>query len=266
MTAQMAERNNHPRRGTTTPPRRRHQPERDPSGRPDTPPRTPRYDQAERTPLRTDLYLIAHCDDTGRPHLDKRSIAVGLAGAILLELLHAGRVRLGWHGNPDHCTWQRNHTQTTLLNATPTDDPIHDAAIGLLWRMGGTVETQRFIEQFATVNLYEAVRDHLTNLGILHRYHTRRLLLFRTEHRRPTSAVHPVKARARIRNVAALHQPRTKDTMLAALVTALGLAPYIRFKDHSTGGVKVRLAELIGPEHPIHDITKAITPYRLTFQ
>jgi hypothetical protein len=217
-------------------------------------------------PLRTDLFLIAHDDDTGRPHLPKHSIAIGLAGAVLLELWYAGRVRLGWHGNPDQCTWQRNHTQITLRNATPTDDPIHDAAIGLLWRMGGTVNTQRFIEEFATTDLYQAVRDHLTTTGILRRFTRRRFWFLRTEVRRPSSAVYPVKARARIRNVATLYRPRNKDTMLAALVTALGLTPFLHFINESTGGIHIQLAEHIGPQHPIHDITKAITPYRLRFQ
>jgi len=240
--------------------------ERDNQARPTTTPRTPRYDQAERMPLRTDLFLIAHCDDTGRPHLPKHSIAVGLAGAVLLELWYAGRVRLGWHGNPDQCTWQRNHTQVTLRNATPTDDPIHDAAIGLVWKLGGTIDTQRFINEFATTNLYDAVRDHLTTTGILRRYTRRRFWFLRTEMRRPSSAVYPVKARARIRNVATLYRPRTKDTMLAALVTALGLTPFLHFITESTGGIHIQLAEHIGPQHPIHDITNAITPYRLTFQ
>jgi len=240
--------------------------ERDNQALPTTTPRTPRYDQAERMPLRTDLYLISHCDDTGRPHLPTHSIAIGLAGAVLLELWYAGRVRLGWLGNPHQCTWQRNHTQVTLLNATPTDDPIHDAAIGLLWRLGSTVNTNRFIEEFATTDLYEAVRDHLTDSGILRRFHRRRFWIFRTEMRTPRSAVHPVKARARIRNVAILYRPRNKDTMLAALVTALGLTPYLHFINESTGGIHVQLDELIGPEHPIHDITNAIAPYRLRFQ
>ncbi len=267
MTAQTTEHHTQPHHNQAQPNTPRHsRPEHHPSSRPDTTPRTPQQGEAERMPLRTDLFLIAHCDDTGRPHLPKHSIAIGLAGAVLLELWYAGRVRLGWHGNPEHCTWQRNHTQVTLLNATPTNDPIHDAALGLLWRMGGTVNTNQFINQFATVNLYEAVRDHLTDSGILHRYHQRRFWIFRTEHRRPRSAVHAVKARARIRNVATLYRPRTKDTMLASLVTALNLTPFLHFLHHSTGGIHVQLDQLIGPEHPIHDITKAITPYRLRFQ
>jgi hypothetical protein len=267
MTAQTVKRDNQPRDPQARPNTPHHnRPEHHPSGRRDTTPSTRRQGESERMPLRTDLFLIAHCDDTGRPHLDKRSVAVGLAGAVLLELWYAGRVRLGWHGNPDQCTWQRNHTQVTLRNATPTDDPVHDAALGLLWRMGGTANTNRFIEEFATTDLYEAVRDHLTNSGILRRFFRRRFWFFRTEMRRPSSAVYPVKARARIRNVATLYRPRTKDTMLAALITALGLTPFLHFINESTGGVHVRLAELLGPEHPIHDITKAIAPYRIRYQ
>jgi hypothetical protein len=246
MTAQALERNNH--------------------AQPDTTPRTPRQDEPERMPLRTDLFLIGHDQNTGQPYLPKHSIAVGLASAVLVELWYAGRVRLGWHGNPQHCTWQRNHTQVTLIDASATGDQINDSALVLLWRMGGTVNTNQFIHQLATTDLYDQVRDHLTDSGILRRFYRRRFWFFRTEHRRPRSAVHPVKARARIRNVATLYRPRNKDTMLASLVTALGLTPYFHFLNHSTGGIRIQLAELLGPEHPIHDITKVIAPYRLTFQ
>ncbi len=266
MTAQMAERNNQPRPNTVPRTPRHNRPEHHPSGRRDTTPRTRRHDEPERMPLRTDLFLISHDQNTGQPYLPKHAIAIGLAGAVLLELWYAGRVRLGWHGNPNQCTWERNHTQVTLMDASATGDQINDSALVLLWRMGGTVNTSRFIEEFAATNLYEAVRDHLTDSGILRRFYRRRFWILRTEHRRPRSAVHPVKARARVRNVAVLHRPRNKDTMLAALVTALNLTPYFHFLNHSTGGIQIQLAELLGPEHPIHDITKAIAPYRLRFQ
>jgi hypothetical protein len=228
-------------------------------------PSAPRHDEPERMPLRTDLFLIAHDQNTGRPYLDKQSVAVGLAAAVLVELWHAGRVRLGWHGNPDQCTWKRNHSDITLIDASATGDHINDAALVLLWKLGGTVNTQRFIEEFATTDLYHQVRDHLTTSGILRRFHRRRFWIFKTEHRRPSRAVHPVKARARIRNVAILYRPRTKDIALAALVTALGLTPHLHFINESTGGIHIQLAEHIGPQHPIHDITTIITPHRLTF-
>jgi hypothetical protein len=240
--------------------------ERNNRARPENTPPTRRYDQAERMPLHADLFLISHCDDTGRPHLEKHSVAVGLAGAVLLELWYAGRVRLGWHGNPHQGTWQRNHTQVTLLNATPSGDPIHDAAIRLLWRMGGTVNIKQFINHFATTNLYEAVRDHLVAQRILRTTTRRRLWFFKTETRRPRLASYPVRARARIRDVARLFQPRTRDVILTALVIALNLTPHARLIDYSVSGLHIQLTKLIGTQHPIHDITKAIAPYRHRFQ
>jgi hypothetical protein len=211
-------------------------------------PSTRRYDQPERMPLRTDLYLIAHDPDTGQPHLDVHTIATGLARAVLLELWHARRVHIG----PRHGT---TSGQITLLDLTPTGDTINDAALTLLWKLGGTVNTHQFIEQFATTNLYEQVRDHLTTTGILHTITRRRFWLLRTQTRLPADATHTVRARMRIRDVARLYKPHPQDTALAALVTALGLARHLHLPDRSVTGVFLRLAELVGPEHPLRHVT-----------
>ncbi len=229
-------------------------------------PSAPQHDQPERTPLRTDLYLIAHDQDTGQPHIDTQTIANGLAAAVLLELWYAGRVHLGRHSNPQHSTRRRNHGQITLLDASATGDHINDTAITLLWRLGGTVDTRRFINEFATTDLYEQVRDHLIATRILHPFTRRRFWFIRTLAHRPRLASHPVRARARIRDVARLLQPNPRDITLAALVTTLGLTPYLYFIDYSTGGVHLRLAELIGPESPIRDVARAIRPHRYTYR
>jgi len=41
-----------------------------------------------------DLYLMAHHEVTGRPYLHRRAIGVGLAGALLAELVLAGSIRI----------------------------------------------------------------------------------------------------------------------------------------------------------------------------
>jgi Golgi phosphoprotein 3 (GPP34) len=41
-----------------------------------------------------DLYLIAHDDRTGRPHLQPRALGIGLAGALLTELMLADCIGL----------------------------------------------------------------------------------------------------------------------------------------------------------------------------
>jgi hypothetical protein len=216
-----------------------------------TPP-TRRYDEPDRVSLRTDLFLIAHDPDTGQPHLDKHTIAVGLARAVLLELWHARRVHLGSRQSPRRRTASGN---ITLLDLSATGDTIHDAALTLLWRMGGTVNTRRFIEEFATTDLYHQVHDHLIASGILHTVTRRRYWIIRTLTHLPANATHTIRARMRIRDVARLYKPHPQDIALAALVTALGLAPHLHLPDRSVAGVFLRLAELVGPEHPLRDIT-----------
>ncbi len=44
--------------------------------------------------LADDLYLMAHDENTGRPQLQPRALGMGLAGALLAELMLAGRVDL----------------------------------------------------------------------------------------------------------------------------------------------------------------------------
>lgn len=45
-----------------------------------------------------DLYLMAHNDVTGRPYLQPRALGLGLAGALLAELMLAGQVDVSRHG------------------------------------------------------------------------------------------------------------------------------------------------------------------------
>ncbi len=43
------------------------------------------------------LYLLAHHEVTGQPHPQPRAIGLGLAGALLAELMLSGTIRL-WPG------------------------------------------------------------------------------------------------------------------------------------------------------------------------
>lgn len=47
--------------------------------------------------LADDLYLLAHHETTGKPRLQPRAAGLGLAGALLAELMLAGRIRC-WRG------------------------------------------------------------------------------------------------------------------------------------------------------------------------
>jgi hypothetical protein len=52
-------------------------------------------DPRMRLPLRAELFLIAHSDETGRNHLSRQALNLGLAGAVLLELWLTGRIQIG---------------------------------------------------------------------------------------------------------------------------------------------------------------------------
>lgn len=47
--------------------------------------------------LADDLYLVAHHEQTGKPHVQPRALGMGLAGGLLVELLLSGSIRL-WRG------------------------------------------------------------------------------------------------------------------------------------------------------------------------
>jgi hypothetical protein len=53
--------------------------------------------------LADDLYLMAHNDSTGRPYLQPRACGIGLAGALLAELLIAGGLSLSSDGAVTAC-------------------------------------------------------------------------------------------------------------------------------------------------------------------
>jgi hypothetical protein len=46
-----------------------------------------------------DLYLMAHNDTTGRPYIQPRAAGIGLAGALLTELMFAGRLSISSDGS-----------------------------------------------------------------------------------------------------------------------------------------------------------------------
>ena len=47
--------------------------------------------------LADDLYLVAHHEQTGKPHLQPRALGLGLAGTLLAELMLSRSIRL-WRG------------------------------------------------------------------------------------------------------------------------------------------------------------------------
>jgi hypothetical protein len=66
-----------------------------------------------------DLYLMAHHEVSGRPFLHRRAIGIGLAGALLAELVLAGKIRL-WPGG------------IVAASRFPPSDELGQAVLGLV--------------------------------------------------------------------------------------------------------------------------------------
>src|SRR5262249_22008053 len=69
--------------------------------------------------LADDLYLMAHHEVSGKPLLQPRAVGLGLAGALLAELLLAGRVRVGPGG-------------VVVAEAAPSGDALADSVLALV--------------------------------------------------------------------------------------------------------------------------------------
>lgn len=204
-------------------------------------------------PLRDELFLIGHSDDTGQPHIHRQALALGMAGAVLTDLFLAGRIAL-------------DDTEDTLPGGRrlglrldrPVGDLIADTAITSV-RYANPAPTLRGWLPWFAEDLYERTRAGLHAGGILHRTSRRRLGgLARTEVYLATDTKWVVVARSRLRYLAAGREPPDNHTAaLAGLVAALGLATHLYLDDTNT--VTAQLRAIAEQHHrPVRDITAAV--------
>lgn len=74
--------------------------------------------------LADDLYLLAHNEVTGRPHLQPRAAGMGLAGALLAELILSGTIclqsgRIGLAGGTPPGGWLARAVLGLLAGVAP---------------------------------------------------------------------------------------------------------------------------------------------------
>lgn len=230
-------------------------------------------DPGVRLPLSAELYFTAHDDDTGELHISEESLALGLAGAIVLDLRFAGYLEIGWFWNQHQQQWQPSPGRFTPLKPGPVGDPLMDAAltaINYLKRQrqaaaaraeaasmrdenpgqhptaprSRTDELRTFLRQFAADNLCERVRANMIASGLLRRTQRRRLVgLVKTDAYLAAHYGYPVRPRAfAVDAVDFYHRPaahrRLPDEQCVAfcgLVAVLGLAEFLYHPSLSTG-------------------------------
>lgn len=202
---------------------------------------TIRLDPKAVLPLHAELYLLAHDDDTGALLTNQQSLAIGLAGALLLELSLAERVAIGWVYNDFGREWRPEPGRLTVRRPGPAASLLLDAALAAVER---TVRAQRdgdqlrtWLRSFAATDLYERVRAAMLAAGLLQRNQRRRLGgLLKTETYLPVHSGYAVRARAHIRDAVTFHTqrgryrlpaPEDECVALCGLIAVLELADFL---------------------------------------
>jgi hypothetical protein len=192
-------------------------------------------------PLHAEVYLLAHDDDTGRPHLNEQSLAIGLAGAVLLELVEAGHLVVGWVYDDFTARWRRRPGQLYMCRPGPAGSPLLDAALAAATRVvraqprGDHLRT--FLHSFAANDLYERVRAAMITAGLIRHTRLRRLVgLRKIDTYLPVEVAYPTRVRARVRDAVAFHEPGqyrplgppdTTGVALCGLIAVLELTPFL---------------------------------------
>lgn len=204
-------------------------------------------------PLRDELFLLGHNDDTGQPHIHPRALALGMAGAVLIDLFLAGRIALD-----DTEDTRPGGRRLWLRHDRPVSDLIADTAITSVRHANPAPTLRGWLTWFAD-DLYERTRAGLHAGGILHHTSRRRLGgLTRTDVYLATDTKWAVVARSRLRYLAAGREPPDNHTAaLAGLVAVLGLTTHLYLDDTTTVITQLRA---IAEQHyqPIRDITAAV--------
>ncbi|SBT40579.1 GOLPH3/VPS74 family protein [Micromonospora auratinigra] len=207
-----------------------------------------------RLPLRDELFLLGHNDDTGQPHLHRQALALGLAGAVLIDLVLAGRIVLDPDDSrPAGDRWVRLYLDRQV------GDLIADTAIASIRHARAAPPLRTWLRGFAD-DLYERTRAGLVAAGILrHTTHRRLGGLLRAETYLPTDSRWSVVARARLRYLAAgREQPDNHSAALAGLVAVLHLADHL-YLDDDTTALTAHLKTIAAQHHrPVRDITAAV--------
>jgi hypothetical protein len=225
-------------------------------------------DRDHPMPLRTELFLIAHDDETGECLVNQSRLERVLAAAVLLDLRLAERIEVGVRLDARGGRVVRESGRVSALGREPVGDPVTDSALRMLWQHGGTMTVSEVIGRLTATGMYERVRADLIASGMVHRVTYRKWGLFRRERYKAIHRSYAVRIRTRIRNLADTYwqereqgrYPQARIAGLAALATLAGLARRLFPQDVSTNHVRHRLAQITEqyPDPAIRDVVAAL--------
>ncbi|TDE59090.1 GPP34 family phosphoprotein [Nonomuraea mesophila] len=187
-------------------------------------------------PLHQDLYLIAH-DQTGRPLIHLSSMALGLAGAVLLDLALGGRVTVA-------------QGQAAATRSAPTGDAIADDLVSLLPRHRAGRELRYLLKKTAD-GIHDRTREALLGSGVLVQVSGRRLGVLPYTRYEPADIASVVRASAGARSaVEGWKQPDARCAALCGLVAVLRLEAEL-YLDQPSARLVGRLREIARDSSPV---------------
>ncbi|MET9246860.1 GPP34 family phosphoprotein [Nonomuraea sp. NPDC003709] len=179
-----------------------------------------------RLPLHEDLYLIAH-DQSGKPLIHQSSMALGLAGAVVLELAVSGRVTVA-------------DGQATVSRPPAGDTPVSLA--------DGDV---RLLIKKAANGLYDRTREALVASGVLVRVSRRRLGMLPYTRHQLADIASVVRASSGVRSaVEGWKPPDARCAALCGLVAVLRLESEL-YLDQPANRLVGRLREIASAAPPV---------------
>jgi hypothetical protein len=188
----------------------------------------PAKDEMQTLPLADELFLIGHDEYSGKTIVGGEVLDTGLAGAVLGELLVAGRIT---------CT----DGKVVGRDPRPFGDSVTDAAVAEIRRKGDGYSTRAWIE-YLRQEVREMIAGRLVRAELIQREQGRSM--FRSVIRYPaTDRVRAAAPRVRLRYV--LERPRLIDlqsALLATLVRLCALESVLVLDLHPTSGVDVLTA------------------------
>jgi hypothetical protein len=183
--------------------------------------------------LADDLYLLAHHDVSGKPHLQPLAIGLGLAGALLAELALAGTIRI----SPD---------RVAVADSTPPQDALVRSVLGALLNEPEQHVARDWLLFLARTATGDVAR-RLEQSGYLTRTAARRPR--RGERWIPVDPDCAFAPLVRVKSVLGSSGPVTAEgVLLAGLAAACGLAP--------------RLALYLPPDarRSLHEVVQQLNP------
>lgn len=154
----------------------------------------------ERLPLYQDLFLMSH-HESGKPLIHRPSMALGLAGAVLVELALSDRVTVV-------------QGRATVTDRTRTGDPIIDGLATLILRDRANRDVTYWIKKVAD-DVYDRTRHQLVASGVLVPVTSRLLGMLPYTRYQLADLASVVRASARVRF--AVEGWREADALSAAL-------------------------------------------------